>query len=128
MEEVTEVEGPVASGDLPSEPAKCDTSKPPSQQQGQQDGGVGGDMTVQGSNPSREDMDDTTAAPSSPDVPPTANVCSPHAHTKVPAKRLSPAQTKEGREDVVSSKRAKQEECEGAEEGEYCEFAVVVSK
>ena len=126
MEEVTEVEGPVASGDLPSEPAKCDTSKPPSQQQGQQNGG-GGDMTGQGSNPSREDMEDTTAAPSSPDVPPTANVCSPLAHTKVPTKRPSPAQTKEGREDVVSCKRAKQE-CEGAEEGEYCEVAVVVSK
>ena len=120
-EEVTEVEEAVASGDLPSEPAEGDTSKPPSQQQEQQNGGRGGGEggeRVQNSTSSTVGVEDCAGAPSPPDVPPTtANACSPF--TKVPSKRPSPTQAEGGKEGELSCKRARQEECEGAEEGEY---------
>ena len=119
-EEVTEVEGAVASGDLPSKPAEGDTSKPPSQQQEQHNGGGGGGggERVQGSTSSMVSVEDCAGAPSPPDVPPTtASACTPS--TKAPSKRPSPTQTEGGKEGELSCKRAKQEECEGAEEGEY---------
>ena len=120
-EEVTEVEGAVASGDLPSEPAQCDTAKPPSQREGQQEGGGGGNgITKQDSVPSMDDTEDCAAVPSSPVVAPAPSVSSPPAHTKAPSKRPSPSQTVEGSEGVESCKRAKPEECKQAEEGECC--------
>ena len=123
----------MASGDLPSEPAECDTSKPPSQQQEQQNGGGGGGRggggrggggrggggeRVQGSTSSMVGVEDCAGAPSLPDVPPTtASACTPS--TKAPSKRPSPTQTEGGKEGELSCKRAKQKECVGAEEGEY---------
>ena len=95
-EEVTEVEGAVASGDLPSKPAEGDTSKPPSQQQEQQNGGGGGGERVQGSTSSMVGVEDCAGAPSPPDVPPTtASACSPS--TKVPSKTPLPHRQREGR-------------------------------
>ena len=118
-EEVTEVEETVASGDLPSEPAEGDTSKPPSQEQEQHNGGGAGGERVQDSTSSTlVGVEDCAGAASPPDVPPTtASACSPS--TKAPSKRPSPSQTEGGKESEVSCKRAKQEECEEAEEGEY---------
>ena len=124
-EEVTEVEGVVASGDLPSEPAQCDAATPPSQKEGKQEGrgggGGGGGITEQDGTPSMDDTEDCAAVPSSPVVAPAPSVSSPPAHTKAPSKRPSPSQTEEGREGVESCKRAKPEECERAEEGECCD-------